>query len=90
MIKCPENELIVIEKGDLLSKCMEMKVNGLRFSQACAAFYEGNYELSYSFADDETYEYKTLRLVDHPHGGLLRERNGGNVRCQNTDDQPGL
>ncbi len=63
MIKCPENELIVIEKGELLSKCMEMKVSGLRFSQACAAFYEGNYELSYSFADDETYEYKTLRLV---------------------------
>ena len=63
MIKCPENELIVIEKGELLSKCMELKKSGLRFSQACAAFYEDNYELSYSFADDETYEYKTLRLV---------------------------
>ena len=63
MVKCPENELIKIEKGELLSKCMELKKSGLRFSQACAAFYEGNYELSYSFADDQTYEYKTLRLT---------------------------
>ena len=62
MIKCPENELITIEKGELLSRCMEMKKSGLRLSQACAAFCDGNYELSYSFADDETYEYKTLRL----------------------------
>ena len=38
MIKCPENELIVIEKGELLSQCMELKKSGLRFSQACAAF----------------------------------------------------
>ena len=63
MVKCPENELIKIEKGELLSKCMELKKSGLRFSQACAAFYEGNYELSYSFADDQTYEYKTIRLT---------------------------
>lgn len=63
MIKCPENELIKIEKGELLSKCMELKKAGLRFSQACAAFFDGKYELSYSFADDETYEYKTLRLT---------------------------
>ena len=41
---------------------MEMKKSGLRFSQGCAAFWDGRYELSYSFADDETYEYKTLRL----------------------------
>lgn len=63
MIKCPENELIQIQKGELLSKCMELKKDGLRFSQACAAFFDGNYELSYSFANDETYEYKTLRLI---------------------------
>ena len=63
MKKCPENELIPIEKGELLSRCMELKVSGLRFSQACAAFCDGRYELSYSFADDETYEYKTLRLM---------------------------
>ena len=62
MIKCPENELIEITKGELLEKCMELKKSGLRFSQGCAAFFEGKYELSYSFADDETYEYKTLRL----------------------------
>ena len=62
MVKCPENELIEITKGELLSKCMEMKKSGLRFSQGCAAFWDGRYELSYSFADDETYEYKTLRL----------------------------
>ena len=62
MVKCPENELIEITKGELHSKCMEMKKSGLRFSQGCAAFWDGRYELSYSFADDETYEYKTLRL----------------------------
>ncbi len=62
MIKCPENELIEIGKGELLSRCMELKKAGLRFSQACAAYFDGKYELSYSFADDETYEYKTLRL----------------------------
>ena len=62
MVKCPENELIEITKGELLSKCMEMKKSGLRFSQGCAAFWDGRYELSYSFADDETYEDKTLRL----------------------------
>ena len=33
MVKCPENELIEITKGELLSKCMEMKKSGLRFSQ---------------------------------------------------------
>ena len=63
MKKCPGNELIPIEKGELLSRCMELKVSGLRFSQACAAFCDGRYELSYSFADDETYDYKTLRLM---------------------------
>ena len=63
MVKCPENELIAITKGELLPKCMEMKKSGLRFSQGCAAFWDGRYELSYSFADDETYEYKTLRLA---------------------------
>ena len=63
MVKCPDNELIEITKGELLPKCMEMKKSGLRFSQGCAAFWDGKYELSYSFADDETYEYKTLRLM---------------------------
>ena len=66
MVKCPENELIEITKGELLSKCMELKKSGLRFSQGCAAFCGGKYELSYSFADDETYEYKTLRLKADP------------------------
>lgn len=57
-----DNHQIDIETGELLTKVMEFKKKGLRLSQACAAYYEGQYELSYSFADDVTYDYYTLRL----------------------------
>lgn len=57
-----DNRQIDIETGELLTKVMEFKKRGLRLSQACAAYYEGQYELSYSFADDATYAYYTLRL----------------------------
>ncbi|MBQ9631503.1 MAG: NADH-quinone oxidoreductase subunit C [Lachnospiraceae bacterium] len=50
----------------LLNKVMEKKKAGMRLSQACAAFVDGNFELSYSFADDTTYEYETLRVVIQP------------------------
>ena len=59
----PEEKIIEIEVGDLLSRVMRMKKRGLRLSQACAAFINDKFELSYSFADDVTYEYETLRLV---------------------------
>ena len=35
----------------------------MRLSQACAAYIDDKFELSYSFADDVTYQYTTLRLV---------------------------
>lgn len=60
---CPENEQEVIEPEQLLDRVMEKKNKGLRLSQACAAWVEGKYELSYSFADDVSYEYHTLRIV---------------------------
>lgn len=60
---CPENVLEEIEASELLEKVMEKKNAGLRLSQACAACVDGKYELSYSFANDETYEYTTLRMV---------------------------
>ena len=60
---CPENELIEIEPERLWDEVMKMKNQHQRLSQACAAYVDGKYELSYSFANDETYEYKTLRIV---------------------------
>ena len=42
---------------------MEMKKAGYRLSQACAAYIDDKFELSYSFADDDTYQYTTLRVV---------------------------
>ncbi len=60
---CPDNVLEEIEVGQLLTKVMELKKAGLRLSQACAAVSKGNLELSYSFVNDETYEFITLRLV---------------------------
>lgn len=60
---CPENELERIEADQLLDKVMDKKNRGMRLSQACAAWVDGRYELSYSFADDRSYEYQTLRIV---------------------------
>ena len=59
---CPENEMEIIEPDQLLEKVMTKKNAGMRLSQACAAWVNGKYELSYSFADDNTYEYQTLRI----------------------------
>ncbi|HAK58193.1 MAG TPA: hypothetical protein DCP06_04365 [Lachnospiraceae bacterium] len=52
-----------IEVGELLPKVMELKKEGMRLSQACAAYIDDKFELSYSFADDVDYTYKSLRLV---------------------------
>lgn len=62
----PEEKLITIEVGELLPKVMRLKKDGMRLSQACAAFIDEKIELSYSFADDTTYQYTTLRLVLDP------------------------
>ena len=50
----------------LLKRVMELKKKGLRLSQACAAYVGEQFELSYSFADDGTYEYVTLRVSIDP------------------------
>lgn len=60
---CPDNVLIEIEADRILDTVMEMKNKGLRLSQACAAYVNDKYELSYSFANEDTYEYTTLRVV---------------------------
>ena len=41
---CPENELIVIDKDQLLEKTMEMKHEKLRLSQACASYINGKFK----------------------------------------------
>ncbi len=47
----------------LLSEVLKRKKAGMRLSQACASFLNDNYELSYSFADDETLNYETIRVI---------------------------
>lgn len=59
----PKEIIEEIPAERLLQRVMEVKNMGMRLSQACAACAEGKYELSYSFADDETYQYTTLRVV---------------------------
>ena len=60
---CPPNVLEEIRLDELLKRVIELKHQGLRLAQACAAYAQGMLELSYSFADDETYELTTLRVV---------------------------
>lgn len=59
----PEEVIKEIKVDDLLKSVMQLKKKGMRLSQACAAYIGDKFELSYSFADDETYDYETLRLV---------------------------
>ncbi|MBQ6538533.1 MAG: NADH-quinone oxidoreductase subunit C [Eubacterium sp.] len=59
----PAEIIDTIEVGELLPRVMKMKKDGYRLSQACAAYIDEKFELSYSFADDTTYQFTTLRLV---------------------------
>ena len=59
----PAEIIETIEVGELLPRVMRMKKDGYRLSQACAAYIDEKFELSYSFADDTTYQFTTLRLV---------------------------
>lgn len=64
---CPENDLIPIDPAELLDHVMKMKKQDFRLSQACAAYVDKKFELSYSFAlDDGSYKLKTLRIVIDP------------------------
>ena len=59
----PGNTLEEIPLEDLLEEVMKRKYQGMRFDQACAAFVDGKFELSYSFSDDDAYSFETLRVV---------------------------
>lgn len=63
IVKNPENIIDEIQVEDLLKKALELKKSGYRFSQACAAFVNEKFELSYSFSDYESYQLYNLRLV---------------------------
>ncbi|MCR4605756.1 MAG: NADH-quinone oxidoreductase subunit C [Eubacterium sp.] len=59
----PDEIIDTVEVGELLPRVMKIKKDGYRLSQACAAYIDNKFELSYSFADDNTYQFTTLRLV---------------------------
>jgi Ni,Fe-hydrogenase III component G len=59
----PQDKVQVIELVDLLDYAQFMKHNGLRLAQACAAYINDKYELSYSFVEDSTYAMVTLRII---------------------------
>ena len=61
--KNPEHVIIEIAPDELLGNAVAMKKNGLRLSQICCAYANEKIELSYSFADDNTYDYIILRIV---------------------------
>ncbi len=63
---CPDNILKEIDVDRLLDESLILKKQGLRLSQACAACVDGKYELSYSFAEEGTYQLVTLRVVIDP------------------------
>lgn len=62
-IKNPEQILVEIAPKQLLGEVMKYKNKGFRLSQICCAYSKGKIELSYSFAEDETNVYATLRLI---------------------------
>ncbi|MBR4027625.1 MAG: NADH-quinone oxidoreductase subunit C [Lachnospiraceae bacterium] len=62
-IKNPENSMELVVPDNLLEQVMKQKNKGRRLSQICSAYANEKLELSYSFADDTTNEYHTLRLV---------------------------
>ena len=64
---CPDNILREIHVDRLLDESMILKNQGQRLAQACAAYVDGKFELSYSFAkDDGSYLLTTLRIVIDP------------------------
>lgn len=62
-VKCPGNFQKEVTADYLLEYIQEMKNKKLRLCAISAAWVQGKYELSYSFADDDTLELKTLRIV---------------------------
>lgn len=62
-IKKQNAVLIEITPEQLLGEVMKFKNMKLRLSQICCAYCNGKIELSYSFAEDVSNTYTTLRLV---------------------------
>jgi len=62
-VKCPENILEEIRADQLPEKVMAKMAEGYRLSQACAATIEDHLELSYSFAEDNSFQYYTFRIL---------------------------
>lgn len=56
------SKLEEIPASDLLERCLELKREGLRFSQACAAYYEDKLHLTYTFSNYDTLETINLRV----------------------------
>ncbi|MDD6789861.1 MAG: NADH-quinone oxidoreductase subunit C [Lachnospira sp.] len=57
------NTIVPVKADELVEKAVEMKKKGLRLSQACCSWVNNQYEISYSFADDQTLDYITLRIL---------------------------
>ena len=55
-----------IPASNLLERCLEIKRQGYRFSQACAAYYEDKFHLTYTFSDYDTLKIINLRVVIDP------------------------
>lgn len=57
------DEIVGIPVDSLLFESMKMKNAGCRLVQACVAYADKKFELSYSFTNDETYKMTTLRII---------------------------
>ncbi len=61
-LKNPANLFEEVQPEDLLVRVMELKKSNHRLCQACAAYIKDHLELTYSFADDESYQLTNLRV----------------------------
>ena len=59
------NTIREVPLDSMLMEILKRKKAHMRLSQACASYRDGKYELSYSFSDDESLEYETLRIIAH-------------------------
>ncbi len=57
------DEIIEISKDDLLETAIIMKHKNRRLSQAQASWFDEHFELLYSFADDDTYDYTSYKVI---------------------------
>ncbi len=57
------DEIIEIPKEALLETAMKMKHQNRRLSQTMASWFDEHYELLYSFADDDTYDYTSYKVI---------------------------